>query len=61
MIVCSCNVLSDKEILTVLARPRPPTMSQIYAGLGCRPRCGGCAATIKRIRQEASKALEPTA
>ena len=56
MIVCSCNVLSDKQILSVVANAnrRPPTMSQVYAGLGCRARCGGCAATIKKIRDEAS-------
>jgi bacterioferritin-associated ferredoxin len=57
MIVCSCNVLSDKQVLSVLARPRqhrPPTISQVYAGLGCRAQCGRCAPTIKKIRDEAA-------
>ncbi len=54
MIVCSCNVLSDKDVLSLLASAqRRPTMSQVYAGLGCRARCGRCAPTIKRIRDEA--------
>jgi bacterioferritin-associated ferredoxin len=56
MIVCSCNVLSDNQIISAVAsgQRRPPTVSQIYACLGCRARCGGCAATIKKIRDEAS-------
>lgn len=56
MIVCSCNVLSDKQVASVVARAhhRRPTVSQVYSSLGCRARCGGCAATIKKIRDEAS-------
>jgi bacterioferritin-associated ferredoxin len=55
MIVCSCNVLSDEQVFSVLASTdrRLPTISQIYLGLGCRARCGACAATIKKIRDEA--------
>jgi bacterioferritin-associated ferredoxin len=55
MIVCSCNVLSDKQILSAVANAylRPPTMSQVYASLGCRARCGSCVPTIKTIRDEA--------
>ena len=63
MIVCSCNVLSDKQVLSVVAnadRDRPPTVSQVYAGLGCRARCGGCAATIKKIRDEAAACAHRT-
>jgi bacterioferritin-associated ferredoxin len=55
MIVCSCNALSDRDILALLARAEPrPTVSQIYAGLGCRARCGRCTPTIKELREEAS-------
>ena len=56
MIVCSCNVLSHKQVLSVVARVhhRLPTISQVYAGLGCRAQCGGCAPMIKKIRNEAS-------
>jgi bacterioferritin-associated ferredoxin len=51
MIVCSCNVLDDKQIAAILQdEPHPPRISQVYAGLGCRARCGQCAPTIKRIR-----------
>ena len=55
MIVCSCNVLSDTAVLTAVAdaNQRRPTISQVYAMLGCRARCGRCAPTIKKIRDEA--------
>ena len=37
MIVCSCNVLSDKQVAAVLVgKPGPLRMSQVYACLGCR-------------------------
>ena len=53
MIVCSCNVLSDTEVRSAIARARPrPRMSHIYASLGCAAECGRCASTIKTIREE---------
>jgi bacterioferritin-associated ferredoxin len=55
MIICSCNVLSEKQVLSVLANAQHgrTTVSQVYAGLGCRAKCGGCTPTIKRLREEA--------
>ncbi len=49
MIVCSCNVLSDVQILSMLegrdsARPCSPAWA--YRGLGCAARCGRCVPTI---------------
>lgn len=55
MIVCSCNILSDQQILAAVAtakQDRPPTVSEVYAALRCRARCGGCAATVRRIRDQ---------
>jgi bacterioferritin-associated ferredoxin len=48
MIVCSCNMLRDAEIAEAAAS-RPLRVTQVHACLGCRPRCGGCFATIKQI------------
>ena len=55
MIVCSCNVISDKQVFSVVAaaQHRPLAISQVYAGLGCRARCGRCVPAIKRLRDEA--------
>jgi bacterioferritin-associated ferredoxin len=53
MIVCSCNVFSDNQVRSVVAKEaRRPRMSEVYAGLGCSAQCGRCAHTIKRIMDE---------
>ena len=50
MIICSCNVLSDREIRSALATAtRRPRVSQVYAHLGSRGQCGRCAGTIKKL------------
>jgi bacterioferritin-associated ferredoxin len=50
MIVCSCNVFSDHQVRSVVAKEaRRPRMSDVYACLGCSAKCGRCAHTIKRI------------
>jgi bacterioferritin-associated ferredoxin len=54
MIVCSCNVLSDREVRAAFAGEAPPrTAGEVYGCLGCSPQCGRCARTIKRIMDEA--------
>ena len=53
MIVCSCNVFSDHQVRSVVAKEaRRPRMSEVYAGLGCGAQCGRCAHTIKWIIDE---------
>jgi bacterioferritin-associated ferredoxin len=50
MIVCSCNVFSDHQVRSVIAKDaRRPRMSEVYSGLGCSAQCGRCAHTIKQI------------
>jgi len=59
MIVCSCNVLSDKDVRTACtagAKPRSP--GQVYGCLGCSAQCGRCARTIRRIMDEAMAGAE---
>ena len=54
MIVCSCNVLSDKDVrgaVTTDAKPR--SAGQVYGCLGCSAQCGRCATTIRKIMDEA--------
>jgi bacterioferritin-associated ferredoxin len=53
MFVCSCNVLSDHALLSAVASAdKPPRVSQMYACLGCKVRCGRCAGAIRRIMDE---------
>jgi bacterioferritin-associated ferredoxin len=51
MIVCSCNVLSDGQIKAcVNGGPScPRTAADVYQCLGCSPKCGRCARTIRQI------------
>ncbi|MGE3148330.1 MAG: bacterioferritin-associated ferredoxin [Pseudorhodoplanes sp.] len=54
MIVCSCNVLTDKDVRKACGlATRPRTAGQVYGCLGCSAQCGRCARTIKRIMDEA--------
>jgi bacterioferritin-associated ferredoxin len=52
MIVCSCNVLTDSQIMAAAAaRPRSP--GEAYRCLGCRPDCGRCMSTVHAILEDA--------
>jgi bacterioferritin-associated ferredoxin len=52
LIICSCNALSEAQILATLqlegvARPR--SAGQAYRCLGCAPRCGRCLETVRDL------------
>ena len=61
MIVCSCNVLSDRDVRSAVEAERTRSTSQVYGCLGCSAQCGRCARTIKKIMDEALGAACPTA
>jgi bacterioferritin-associated ferredoxin len=62
MIVCSCNVLSDKDVRSACQAPqRPRTTGQVYGCLGCSAQCGRCARTIRKIMDEALETAACTA
>jgi bacterioferritin-associated ferredoxin len=53
MIVCSCNVLSDAQVKSVIAGAASrPRLSCVYPSLGCAARCGRCARTIKTLLEQ---------
>ena len=60
MIVCSCNVLSDGQIKACVAPGPgcPRTASDVYQCLGCSPKCGRCARTIRQIVANALSGAE---
>jgi len=49
MIICSCNVLSERDVRSVLDTGATSGAAQVYVRLGCRPQCGRCARTIRRL------------
>ncbi len=55
MIVCSCNVLTDDDVRSVLSASGelPRTARQVYGCLGCSAQCGRCARTIQKIMNDA--------
>jgi bacterioferritin-associated ferredoxin len=54
MIVCSCNVLTDVDIRASIATLNDPKhVCDVYASLGCAPKCGGCVGTICALISEA--------
>jgi bacterioferritin-associated ferredoxin len=56
VIVCSCNVLSEDQILASLRREdpaRPRSAAQAYRCLGCAPRCGRCVQTVRAMVEQA--------
>lgn len=62
MIVCSCNVLTDRDVRATLsgnAGIAPRTAGEVYGCLGCSAQCGRCARTIRRIMDEALGIVDP--
>lgn len=55
MIVCSCNVLSEADILAAMGSGsvRPGSPLDAYRCLGCAPRCGRCLKTVRALLAEA--------
>jgi bacterioferritin-associated ferredoxin len=50
MIICSCSVLSDKQVRQALDTPNPPrTPCQVHRHLGCEPQCGHCVRSMREI------------
>ncbi|MDF2620600.1 MAG: domain protein (2Fe-2S)-binding domain protein [Xanthobacteraceae bacterium] len=50
MIVCSCNVLSDRQIRDAVTETQAVrTAGQVYRCLGCSAQCGRCARTIRKL------------
>ena len=55
MIICSCNVITDQEVRSVIDLESPLRTAEVYLCLGCSRQCGCCARTIKRIMDDAIK------
>lgn len=63
MIVCSCNALSDRTIDALSQRTGacPRRVSDVFERCGCRPQCGRCAVTIRRLLDERAVTASPVA
>jgi bacterioferritin-associated ferredoxin len=61
MIICSCNVISDRDVRTAIAGAdiELRTTYQVFGCLGCNAECGRCATSIRRVMLEANAGGEP--
>lgn len=66
MIVCSCNVLTDKELRKAARELQSGpdrvvvTPGAVFRALGKRPRCGSCFSTVIPIIHEEAPADKDT-
>jgi bacterioferritin-associated ferredoxin len=59
MIVCSCNVISDSQVKSLVANAKPcARIRNVYASLGCVAKCGRCARTIRAVLENYEFATE---
>jgi bacterioferritin-associated ferredoxin len=60
MIVCSCNVISDRDVRETLgSRPDKPSVASVFRNMGCEAKCGRCVRSIVAIvDQHAGSALD---
>lgn len=56
MIVCHCNVLSEREIVgaTTPTGEPPRSLGEVYRCLGCSPKCGRCITTVRALFAQVS-------
>ncbi|HXY57382.1 MAG TPA: (2Fe-2S)-binding protein [Methylocystis sp.] len=53
MIVCSCNVVSDREVRGLLGPASArPSVGAVFRNLGCSVQCGRCARSIAAIVEQ---------
>ncbi|HEV2155365.1 (2Fe-2S)-binding protein [Bradyrhizobium sp.] len=59
MIICSCNVISDRAIRDIVTstEARLSSTAQVYDCLGCIVRCGQCSRSVKRVLDECSSVI----
>ena len=64
MIICSCNVLSDKDMARAAAEIRDTpggrivTPGGVFKRLGCRPQCGNCFPLVVKVIHESENGQE---
>ena len=54
MYICNCKALNDTQIRCAV-ESGAKTAGQVYAGLGCAPRCGKCVTSIRHMVNEATR------
>ncbi len=58
MILCSCNVVSDRDIRQHLDGCRRPSVGALFRQMGCEAKCGRCTRNILDVVDEYHQAPE---
>jgi bacterioferritin-associated ferredoxin len=61
MIVCVCNALSESEIVATAQSAGATSAEEVYAHLGCQPRCRRCLDYASDLIGEAQGSATPPA
>jgi bacterioferritin-associated ferredoxin len=56
--ICLCHGFTDKQVKGAIAQGRR-SMSEIYACLGGKPRCGRCVGEVRALMTATPVAAEP--
>ena len=54
MYICICNALNDTQVRCAV-ESGAKSAGQVYAGLGCAPRCGKCVVAIRQMVNDAKR------
>ena len=63
MIVCSCNVLTDRDVRNCVSKRQDrPSVGAVFRHMGCEAQCGRCARNISALLDKhAGSALDECA
>jgi bacterioferritin-associated ferredoxin len=61
MILCSCNVVSDRDIRERLGGACRPSVGGLFRQLGCEAKCGRCTRSILAVMEEHHAAMNECA
>jgi bacterioferritin-associated ferredoxin len=51
--ICLCNGFTDRQVRSTIERSAS-SLAQVYAALGCEPRCGKCVPFVQEMLRSAA-------
>jgi bacterioferritin-associated ferredoxin len=57
MYICLCNALTDRDVRAQCS-DGAGSVSMVYRGLGCEPRCGKCVPIVRQMLRDSAPAAQ---
>jgi bacterioferritin-associated ferredoxin len=57
MYICLCNALTDRDVRAQCS-DGACSVSMVYRGLDCAPKCGKCVPLVRQMLREATPSLQ---